>query len=117
MRKPCKTSRAWHYKEDFRHFWEYRQPGCAQRFYEGWSKAVMRSRLEPLKQVVRLIDAHWREVFNYIKHRITNAASEGLNSRIQSIKSAARGFRSFANYRIRILFHCGRLDLKPVFTH
>ena len=58
-----------------------------------------------------------REVFNYIKHRITNAASEGLNSRIQSIKSAARGFRSFANYRIRILFHCGRLDLKPVFTH
>ena len=52
-----------------------------------------------------------------IRHRITNAASEGLNSRIQSIKSAARGFRSFANYRIRILFHCGRLDLKPAFTH
>ncbi len=112
-----KTSRAWHYKEDFRHFWDYRQPSCAQRFYEGWSRAVMRSRLEPIKQVVRLIDAHWREVFNYIKHRITNAASEGLNSRIQSIKSAARGFRSFANYRIRILFHCGRLDLKPAFTH
>jgi len=112
-----KTSRAWHYKEDFRHFWDYRQPGCAQRFYEDWSRSVMRSRLEPLKQVVRLIDAHWKEVFNYIKHRITNAASEGLNSRIQSIKSAARGFRSFANYRIRILFHCGKLDLKPAFTH
>ncbi|MBL9176777.1 MAG: transposase, partial [Verrucomicrobiaceae bacterium] len=40
-----------------------------------------------------------------------------LNSRIQAIKSAARGFRSFANYRIRILFHCGRLDLKPSPTH
>ncbi|MBK8478801.1 MAG: transposase, partial [Opitutaceae bacterium] len=28
----------------------------------------------------------------------------------------ARGFRSFANYRIRILFHCGKLDLRPVLT-
>ena len=108
-----KTSRAWHFKEDFRHFWNYRSPEAALRFYEAWRKAVMRSRLEPLKKVVRMIDAHWREIFNYITHRITNAVSEGLNSRIQAIKSAARGFRSFANYRICILFHCGKLDLKP----
>lgn len=50
------------------------------------------SRLEPLKKVV----------------------SEGLNSRIQAIKSVARRFRSFANHRVLILFHCGRLDLKPL---
>ncbi|HCN79126.1 MAG TPA: ISL3 family transposase [Verrucomicrobiales bacterium] len=108
-----KTSRAWHYKEDFRHFWNYRLPDAALRFYEAWRKAVMRSRLEPLKKVVRMIDEHWREIFNYIRHRITNAVSEGLNSRIQAIKSAARGFRSYANYRVHILFHCGMLDLKP----
>jgi transposase len=30
------------------------------------------------------------------------------------IKSAARGFRSFANYRVAILFHCGKLDLYPL---
>jgi transposase len=112
-----KTSRAWHLKEDFRHFWSFRSPGAALRFYEDWHKAVMRSRLEPLKKVVRMIDAHWREVFNYIEHRITNAVSEGLNSRIQTIKSAARGFRSFANYRIRILFHCGKLSLAPFAAH
>lgn len=108
-----KTSRAWHYKEDFRHFWNYRSPEAALRFYEAWRKAVMRSRLEPLKKAARMIDEHWCEIFNYIRHRITNAVSEGLNSRIQAIKSAARGFRSFANYRVRILFHCGKLDLKP----
>jgi transposase len=112
-----KTSRAWHYKEDFRHFWNYLYAGAAERFYKGWRKAVMSSRLEPMKKVARLIDAHRQEILNYIKHRITNAASEGLNSRIQAIKSAARGFRSFANYRVRILFHCGRLDLMPAPTH
>lgn len=42
---------------------------------------------------------------------------EGLNSKIQSIKSAARGFHSFASYRIRILFFCGKLDPKPRLTH
>lgn len=112
-----KTSKAWHYKEDFRHFWNYHSLAAAVSFYEGWRKAVMRSRLEPLKKVARTIDAHWRGIINYIKHRITNAVSEGLNAKIQVIKSSARGFRSFINYRIRILFHLGKLDLKPILTH
>lgn len=113
-----KTSRAWHFKEDFRYFWDYVSVDAARRFYRAWRKAVMSSRLEPLKKVARMIDAHWPEILNYIKHRITNAASEGLNSRIQAIKSAARGFRSFANYRTRILFHCGKLDMQPALaTH
>ena len=46
-------------------------------------------------------------------HPITNAISEGFNSKIQAIKSDARGFRSFINYRARILFHCGKLSLLP----
>ena len=108
-----KTSRAWHYKEDFRHFWTYASVEGAQRFYRDWRRSVMRSRLEPLKKVARMIDGHWKEILNYITHRITNAVSEGLNSRIQSIKSAARGFRSFPNYRVRILFHCGKLNMQP----
>jgi len=37
-----------------------------------------------------------------------------LNSKIQSLKSAARGFRNFQNYRTRILFFCGKLDLYPL---
>ncbi len=39
--------------------------------------------------------------------------TEGFNSRIQAIKAAARGFRRFQNYRTRILFFCGKLDLAP----
>jgi len=39
------------------------------------------------------------------------------NSRIQAIKSVARGFCSFANVCTRILFHCGKLDLDPQPTH
>lgn len=42
----------------------------------------------------------------YTRHRITNAADEGFNSTIQTIKASARGFRSFENFRVRILFFC-----------
>ena len=49
----------------------------------------------------------------YFLYRITNVNTEGFNSVIQAMKYAARGFRSFVNYRTRILFFCGKLDLKP----
>jgi len=45
---------------------------------------------------------------------VTYSRDEGFNSIIQTLKSNARGFRSFANLRARILFFCGKLDLVPV---
>ena len=73
----------------------------------------MRSRIEPIKKVTQMLRRHNEGLINYTKHRITNAAAEGFNSIIQAIKANARGFRSFANYRIRILFFRGKLDLRP----
>jgi len=37
----------------------------------------------------------------------TNGPVEGLNSLIKKLKRVAAGFRSFANYRLRILLACG----------
>jgi len=39
--------------------------------------------------------------------------TQSFNSVIQVLKNAARGSRSFGNYRTRILFFCGKLDLRP----
>jgi len=56
---------------------------------------------------------HLPKISSYLLYRIPNATSEGFNSVIQTLKYAARGFRSFKNYRTRILFFCGRINLKP----
>jgi hypothetical protein len=108
-----KTSRAWSLKESFAAFWNYRYPKPAQDFFDAWSSRAMRSRIEPMKSVATMLRRHSDGLFNYTKHRITNAAAEGFNSIIQTIKANARGFRSFGNFRIRILFFCGKLDLMP----
>jgi len=109
-----KVARAWAAKELFSRFWTYQEEGWARRFFKGWFAWVSRSRLKPMSDVAWLLKRHLDHLLTYLKHHITNAVTEGLNSKIQSIKSAARGFRSFKNYRTRILFFCGRLDLYPL---
>jgi len=37
-------------------------------------------------------------VLTYLKHGVTNAVSEGRNSRIQWVKATARGFRNRQNF-------------------
>jgi transposase len=73
----------------------------------------MSSRLPRVKKVAKTLKAHLGGLLTYFKHRISNALTEGFNSKIQALKADARGFRKFENYRTRILFFCGRLDLGP----
>jgi len=109
-----KTSRAWAIKEMFRHFWSYTYPASARKFFKKWFSWASRSQLASIVAVAQMINRHFENIITYLSHPITNAVTEGLNSKIQSIKASARGFRSFLNYRTRILFFCGKLDLSPL---
>ena len=94
-------------------FWEQPDTASGLDFFTRWFSIVRRSKLEPLKKVALTFKDHLLGLLNYFVHPITNALTEGFNSRIQAIKANARGFRRFANHRIRILFHCGKLTISP----
>lgn len=108
-----KVGRAWAMKEMFRKLWDYAYRGSATAFFQRWYFWATHSRLKPMIEVARTLKRHLTGILAYLKHHITNAVTEGLNSKIQSIKANARGFRNFQNYRITILFHCGKLNLYP----
>jgi len=108
-----RTGRAWAIKEYFRRFWDYTYTVSAAQFFFDWHSWAVRSQLPPIIEKAKMLKRHLPGLLGYFRQRITNAVSEGFNSRIQSIKSAARGFRAFANYRARILFYCGKLNLNP----
>ncbi|MCL5048675.1 MAG: transposase, partial [Firmicutes bacterium] len=74
---------------------------------------AIRSRLEPVKKVAKMIKNHLTGILNYFDHRLTSAGAEGINSRIQAVKVAARGFRTKEGFKTAIYFHLGRLDLYP----
>lgn len=108
-----KTARAWALKEAFRDFWDLLDEQEGKTFFQyrrGWA---LRSRIPAMKRVARMIERHLPNLLTYFTHRVTNAASEGINAGIQLLSSRARGFRSFANFRVLILFRHGGLTLYP----
>ena len=109
-----KSARAWAIKEVFRRFWYYSYEASARKFFKSWFGWASRSQLKPIIKVAKMLKRHFENIITYLRHPITNAVTEGLNSKIQAIKSNARGFRSFLNYRTRILFFCGKLNLYPL---
>ena len=111
--KDLKVTKAWGLRENFQHFWSFDTRVGARSFFNQWHHAVDATRLQPVQKVARMFLEHIIGLLSYSIHKITNAVTEGFNSKIQMIKSSARGFRSFENYRIAILFHCGKLDLHP----
>lgn len=106
-----KTGRAWAIKESMRRFWDYRYPKNAQKYFRRWYFWATHSRLRPMIKAAKTLNRHLPNILTYFKHRITNATTEGLNSKIQTIKQMACGFRNRIHYRKAILFHCGGLDL------
>jgi transposase len=107
------TGRAWSLKELFHFFWLETDAVGGRAFFESWYAWAIRSRLDPIRKVARMLTDRLDRVLTWFASQISNGVAEGFNSRIQSIKSAARGFRIFEHCRIRILFYCGTLSLKP----
>ena len=60
-----------------------------------------------------MLQTHLDKILTCLKHRITNAVSEGLNAKIQWIRYSARGYRNREAFKMAILFHYGGLDLEP----
>ena len=108
-----KVGRAWAIKEAFADFWRYRYTASAKKFFDRWYFWATHSRLPPIINAAKTLKRHQSGLLAYTKHRITNAFAEATNATIQLTKANARGYRNFAQYRIAILFHCGKLDLYP----
>ena len=108
-----KVGRAWAIKEAFAKFWNYHYSASAKKFFDRWYFWATHSRLPPIITAAKTLKRHLTGLLAYTKHRITNAAAEGTNGKIQLLKANARGYRNFTQYRISILFHCGGLDLYP----
>ena len=108
-----KTARAWVLKETAMALFSYQYERPARKHFRWWHGWAVRSRLRPMLEVARTLKRRFENIVTYLHHRVTNAASESINAKIQWVKYTARGFRNKNNFRAAILFHCGGLDLAP----
>ena len=112
------TARAWELKEIFSHFWHYKSVSWAEAFLECWCLRAMRSRLEPMKSVARMLRAHQPLLLNWFraKGEISAGAVEGLNNKIRVVTRRSYGFRTYRALEIALYHNLGRLP-EPESAH
>ena len=113
-RMDLRTARAWAIKENFRGLWRFFRRTWAEKYFKSWFFWATHSKLAPVVRAAWTFKRHLAQILNFVHHRITNAVSEKLNSKIQTIKKKAYGFRNRENFKTSIFFHCGGLNLYPV---
>lgn len=108
-----KTARAWAIKEFAMSLWHYSSRTWAAKGWTRWLSWAVRSRLDQVKKTAATIKKHLWGIINAVVLKVHNGHAESINSRIQRMKSRARGFRNRERFRNAIYFHLGGLDLYP----
>lgn len=96
-------------KELFGTCWQLEHAEEALAFLTYWCDMVMDTDIQPFKQFVKTIKAHWSGILNYIKAKINSGVMEGINNKIQLAKRRARGYRNKENFINMIYFIAGKL--------
>ena len=118
LRTKLATGRAWMLKETFQDFWRYRGLNWAAAFLDVWCTRALRSRIEPMKKVARMLRTHEELLLNWFraKGEISSGAVEGLNNKIRVVTRRSYGFRTFDAMEIALYHTLGRLP-EPETTH
>jgi transposase len=113
-----KTVRAYLLKEDFQKFWDYKSVCWATKFMDDWCKRTMRSRIEPMKKIARMLRSHRSLILNWFraKEQIALGAVEGLNNKARVTTKKAYGFKNFEVIKLALYHTLGDLP-EPVVTH
>jgi transposase len=109
------TGRTWQLKESFEDFWHYRHVTWARTFLDIWCTRAMRSRLEPMRRVARMLRAHEELILNWFraKGEISSGAVEGLNNKIPVVTRRSYGFRTYKAMEVALYHTLGRLPEPP----
>jgi transposase len=105
-------------KEDFQQFWEYTSPTWAGKFLDQWCTRAMRSRIDPMKKVARMLRSKRDLILNWFvaEGRLSSGIVEGFNNKLKLITRKSYGFRTQKAYETALYHNLGALPERQ-FTH
>ena len=112
-----RTARAWLYKEKLREILERKQINVVRAMLEHWCTCVMRSKVEPMKEVAALVRRHLEGIVAWAQTRQTNGFLEAINGLFQAAKRRARGFTRLSTIKTVIFLIVGKLDFHAINPH
>jgi transposase len=112
-----RTARAWVYKEQLREILDRKQVNVVRVMLERWCTCVMRSKVDPMKEVAKMIRAHLEGIVAWAQTRQTNGFLEAINGLFQAAKRKARGFVRITTIKTVIFLIAGKLDFQAINPH
>lgn len=94
------------YKEALHRMYRCRGLGKAKGVLLRMIDQMALSKLPEIQTLRRTLMKWHREILLYFETRITNARTEAFNNSAKLIQRKAYGFKSFKNYRLRVLIAC-----------
>jgi len=112
-----RTARAWLYREQLRDILERKQIQVVSTMLAQWCTNVIRSKVEPMKEVAKMVRSHFDGIVAWTQTRQTNGFIEAINGLFQAAKRKARGFVRFSTMRTVLFLIAGKLDFTKFNTH
>lgn len=105
-------------KEDFQRFWDYASPVWAGKFLDDWCTRAMRSKIDPMKKIARMLRSKRELVLNWFvaDGALSSGVVEGFNNKLKLITRKSYGFRTQEAYEIALYHNLGALPQRQ-FTH
>lgn len=107
------VGKAWRVRENFRDIFGCESIEEACGMFIKWGASALGTGIKEVIKVAKMFNAHLSGVVNALVESFSNAMAERLNGKIQEIKTAGRGYRTFKNFRSAVLFFHGGLNLYP----
>lgn len=101
-----KINEIYQFKEALVRFYRTRGIKRAEFYFQRLLDQLALTQNPNLKTFRRTLMKWKNEILNFFKYRLTNARVEGFNNVAKVIKRRAYGFRSFENYKLRLLNAC-----------
>ena len=95
-------------KNDFKILWEQTDKLQASAFLSYWADTMRTFKKKVLTTLANTLDKHHQRIINVIDSNITNAILEGFNSKIQTLKRKARGYKDFDTLMMMVKLHCAK---------
>jgi len=114
---PKLTARACIYKEQLRDLLDRKQINVMRDSLLHWCVCVMRSKVEPMKEVAGLVRRHLEGIVAWAQTRQTNGFLEAINGLFQAAKRRARGLTRLSTIKTVIFLIAGKLDFQAINPH
>ena len=75
-------ARGWAMVQAFKELWDFTSETWALKHFKRWYFWATHSRLKPFIKLAKTLKSHLENILTYLRIPITNAAAEGLNSKI-----------------------------------